>query len=95
MINNFSGMRNPQVRELSDPTWRRWFDRLKALGVDKLAAGPSFNDPYTPTFDPRTQGSAVVETTPEQLKDKRPGVRMTRKSRSLGTPSVDALYSME
>jgi|RhiMethySRZTD1v2_1073278.scaffolds.fasta_scaffold337805_2 hypothetical protein len=37
-INSFSPeMANPQIHELSDPAWRRWFDILKEQGVDRLA----------------------------------------------------------
>ena len=56
---------NNPFNQLQDPSWRRWFDTLKAQGVDKLAAGPSFNEPYQPTFDPsRGQSSAVASAAP-------------------------------
>lgn len=53
--------------------WQRWFDRLKQQGVTGLgdnSAGEargmfaSGASPYTPTFDPQAQRSAVIESGP-------------------------------
>lgn len=47
------------------PSWDAFLERLHESGA-KVKAGPSFNEPYTPTFNPmRRQQSAVVNTTPQ------------------------------
>ena len=57
-------------QELSDPAWRRWFDILKAQGVDQLSDNAigalkgmwSMPAPSQPTFNPSFQASAQSQT---------------------------------
>lgn len=90
-INNFTGMANPQVHELSDPSWRKWFDMLFAqTGENPQLADNSvgvkrgmFSAPAerVNTFDPVSQRSAVQE-----------GGR-SRQLNAGQPPSVDGLFA--
>lgn len=86
-------------RELSDPSWRRWFDTLKEQGVDKLADNSvgvargmwSAPEPDKPTFDPRYQSSSFRDVT--QGDDGSYAIQR-RHSNSIGSPnpSLSGIY---
>ena len=79
-------------RELSDPSWRRYFDILKEKGVDKLGDNSfgvakgmwSAPTPDTPTFDPRFQSSSVSDVSQD---DKGDFSIQRRPSNSIGSPN--------
>lgn len=84
---NIPGAPQMMDHELSDPNWRKYFDRLKAVGADKLstAEASGVNDPYSKLQDP---------INPNSIRTRQPGHFDKQGMNSAQQESLQALMRM-